>query len=80
MIFQADGKLYRPSQSARGGYGTSFSLNEITVLNENSYEERLASTTDARGVPGIFATHTYARGGGWEMVDGCFRLPQRDVY
>src|SRR5262249_32598937 len=78
-IVQAAGKLYRPSQSSRGGYGTSFSLHEITRLDPKGYEERLASTTQPPGLPNLIATHTYARGGGWECIDGCFYVPARSV-
>lgn len=78
-IFRANGKLYRPSQSGRGGYGADFSLNEITELSPTAYRERIAATTRPTGVKDLFATHTYGRSRNWEVVDGCFRVPASQV-
>lgn len=74
-VFAAQGKVYRPSQSGRGGYGANFSLSEIVTLNEREYAERRACTTLPMGVPGIAGTHTYTRTTRWEAVDGVFPEP-----
>ncbi len=78
-IFRAGGRLYRPSQSARDAYGSSFTLHEIVRLTETDYEERPVSTTKAAGLPNIIGTHTYGRTAAWEVIDGCFVLPASDV-
>ena len=59
--------------------GSSFTLNEIVRLTETDYEERPVSTTEAVGLPNMIGTHTYGRAAAWEVVDGCFVLPARDV-
>lgn len=72
-VFESEGRVYRPSQSGRGGYGANFSLNEVERLNEREYRERRVSTTLPRGLPGMLGTHTYTRTAHWEAVDGVFR-------
>jgi hypothetical protein len=74
-IVTADGRRFRPGQSARGGYGTSFSLNEIVCLTETDYEERSVITVPPHGVRGLVGTHTYGRSSQWEVVDGFFEVP-----
>ena len=72
-MLRRDGKLFRVSQDCRSEYGRSFSLNEITVLNESVYEERKAGTLTPDRIPGAIGTHTYSRAGEWEAIDGCFQ-------
>ena len=68
-IFRDGGRLIRPSQDCSGNYGRSFTLNEILVLNENEYREQSCVTVEAPH--GMIGTHTYARLGEMEVVDGC---------
>lgn len=72
-ILRCDGKLFRVSQDCRSEYGRSFSINEVTVLNEVVYEERKAGTLTPDRLPGAIGTHTYSRAGEWEAIDGCFQ-------
>jgi hypothetical protein len=69
------GRLIRPSQDGSVNYGRSFSLNEITVLDEAQYAERTLATVEPP--PGFIGTHSYARAGRIEIVDGIARVPQR---
>lgn len=68
-IFRQNGKLYRPSQDCSGRYGRTFSLNEIEALTPEHYSERPVVTVEPQ--PGFVGTHTYARCGDVEMIDGC---------
>ncbi len=74
-IFCANGRVFRPSQSRKGGYGRSFSLNEIIRLTPTAYEERQVMTTMPKGMRGIVGTHTYGRSSHWETIDGLFIVP-----
>lgn len=68
-VFRHNGKLYRPSQDCSRNYGYSFSLNEVVALDRERYrEETHVTVTPPRGFLG---THSYARIGGVEIIDGC---------
>jgi len=71
-IIQRDGKVFRISQDCSVEYGRSFSINEVTCLNEMTYEERPVGTLTPDRLPGAIGTHTYSRAGDWEAIDGCF--------
>ena len=68
-VFRRDGKLYRASQDCSIGYGSSFTLHEITSWSDTEYTERPALTVDASWFQGT-GSHTYARCEGMEAVDG----------
>lgn len=69
-IFVQDGKLIRPSQNCLFSYGYSVNLNEIEILNEESYREKKIKEI----TPSIFkrnkGTHTYVFNEDLEMLDG----------
>jgi hypothetical protein len=69
-MFRHGGRLYRPSQDCSGRYGRTFSLNEVDVLTRDRYAERAVVTVEPE--PGFVGTHTYARSGSIEMIDGRF--------
>jgi hypothetical protein len=79
QVFEDDGHLVRPSQDCANGYGYSVSFNRITRLNEQEYEEQRGVTILPRSVPGLAGFHTYNRVGEWEIVDGKFPLPEREI-
>jgi len=79
LIHRRDGRLLRPSQDGSRGYGSSFGLNEITVLTETDYAERPVLTVGPDWAPNMVATHTYNRIGSIEVVDGKFRRAPDDV-
>lgn len=76
-ILDHDGRLFRPSQDGSGQYGRSFTLNEITRLAADAYEERPGVTVEPP--PGFNGTHTYAKHGDLEMIDGRALVDARSV-
>lgn len=67
-FFEHEGRLIRPGQDCRGGYGSAILLHEVLELSPNRYRERILSRIDApEGAAGI---HTLNRmpSGGW-VVD-----------
>lgn len=74
-IFREGGRLFRPSQDCSVCYGYSFTLNEITQLTADAYAERPMVTVEP-WLPGLDATHSYARAGSVEVIDGNFREPK----
>ncbi len=75
-IVRHDSKLYRVSQDCGPRYGYSFSFNEILALTPTEYAERPALTVGPGWREGIVATHSYARCGNVEAVDGAIRIPR----
>jgi len=68
-LFWQDGKLVRPAQNCAGGYGRGIVFNHVLKLNETEYEECPIAQIQPNWHPGIRATHTFARGGGWTVCD-----------
>lgn len=58
-IFIHDQKIYRPSQDCSGSYGKAFNLNEITILNEREYSEKMISKIGAKSESDQAGTHTF---------------------
>lgn len=69
-IVRRDGKLIRPIQDCRNGYGTALGLAEITRLDDDAFEQRV----DAVLRPGPLwpgrRIHTLNRAGRLECIDG----------
>jgi hypothetical protein len=78
-IFQQDGKLFRPSQDCSKQYGRAFALNEIVLLDAGHYRERPVVKVEPVWAKHLIGTHTYARSGDLEIIDGCTLLPQSGV-
>jgi hypothetical protein len=74
-IFREGHRLFRPSQDCSVRYGYSLALNEIQELNTETYAEQPAVVVKP-WLPGLDATHSYARAGSVEMIDGNFREPK----
>ena len=74
-IHLRQGKLIRPSQDGSRIYGHSFTLNEITHLTVDHYEERPLLTVDPTWERGLIATHTYNQVGQLEFTDGMVLRP-----
>ena len=75
-IFLKDGKLYRPSQDCSKAYGYGFDLNEIVILSETEYSEKIAMSVRPDPEKRIIATHTYANQGDLTIVDALTRRPK----
>ncbi len=67
---QREGKLWRPVQDCRGGYGRAVGLAEVTTLNEHGFDQtvRAVLAPDANW-PGR-RLHTLNRSGRLECIDG----------
>lgn len=71
-----DGRLLRPVQDGRTGYGAALGVAEITRLDETGFEQRLLSHhTTGDSWPGT-RLHTLNSGGGLETVDGSRLVPR----
>ncbi len=69
-IFSENGRLYRPSQNCSGRYGYGFHINEITCLDETSYQEETVSSVLPDWDENLLATHTYNRAHRLSVIDG----------
>src|SRR5699024_9300929 len=70
------GRLIRPVQDGRHGYGASMSLAEITRLDQSSFEQRvIAHLSPGDGWDGT-RLHTLNRAGRLECIDGSARSPR----
>ena len=69
-IFEHAGSLLRPAQDCSERYGGSIVFREIVKLDREHYREQTFAVQEADWLPGVQATHTYNRGGGWEVLDG----------
>ena len=69
-VVRRGGRLVRPVQDCRGGYGAALALATITRLDEDAFEQRI----DARICPGPLwpgrRLHTLNRAGRLECIDG----------
>lgn len=58
-IFKQNNKIFRPSQDCSIRYGKGFNLNQITILSETEYEEKLVLKVDAEWDKDLKGTHTF---------------------
>lgn len=72
-LFERNGRLYRPSQNSSGRYGYGFNMNEVLVLDENRYEERIVSRVKPNWSKDIVATHTFNHVGNLTVIDAQIR-------
>lgn len=71
-----DGRLVRPVQDGRQGYGAALALAEITRLDDAGFEQRVVSRLrPGGGWPGT-RLHTLNRAGWLEVVDGSAYSPR----
>lgn len=72
-----EGKLLRPTQDCRDGYGAALTLTEITRLDDESFEQRVVAQLRAseQHWPGR-RLHTLNRVGALEVVDGSRMSPR----
>lgn len=72
-----DGKLLRPTQDCRDGYGAALTLTEVTRLDDESFEQRVVAQLRAseQHWPGR-RLHTLNRIGALEVVDGSRMSPR----
>jgi hypothetical protein len=65
-----DGKLIRPFQDCRGGYGAALGLAEITRLDDETFEQRVETIMRAGSLWPGRRLHTLNRAGRLECIDG----------
>ncbi len=71
-VFEADGRLIRPSQDCGISYGYAVNLNEILSLAGGPYRERTICRVDPGWMPRLAGVHSYSRVAEWEAIDGGF--------
>jgi hypothetical protein len=69
-ILSSGDKLIRPAQDCSVRYGYALRFQQITTLNPHAYSEEPFGTILPSEKDGIYAVHSYAQGGGFEMIDG----------
>ena len=72
-IFSENGRLYRPSQNCSIRYGYGFNINEIILLSENSYAEKLVSRIEPNWDKHIIGTHTFNRVNSLHIIDAIYK-------
>jgi hypothetical protein len=75
-IFVNDGKIYRPSQNSKKGYGQGIDINEISTLSKTDYVERKTRSIKPNGEKFITGTHTFAYQEQMTVLDACRRIPK----
>jgi hypothetical protein len=71
-----NGRLWRPVQDCRGGYGTGIGLAEVTRLDREGYAQALHAVMHAPpDWPGR-RLHTLNRAGSLECIDGAAHSPR----
>ena len=71
-----DGRLLRPAQDGRGGYGAAMSVAEITRLDDEAFEQAIiARYTAGSAWPGS-RVHTLNSAGTIEVIDGSRLMPR----
>lgn len=78
-IFQQGGRWIRPTQCGRPIYGYSFSFDEITHLDRETFSQRRLATFEPTWHRHIRGMHTYGRAGEIEVIDGCWGVNPYDV-
>lgn len=68
-IFIMNEKIIRPAQNCSKYYGYGMSMNEILVLNEHDYKERLIEDIEPNWEKNITRTHTFNHVEGLTLID-----------
>ncbi len=69
-LFHEEGQLYRPGQDCSGRYGAAFWIHRVERLDEREYRETPVRRVGADWWPGLLATHSISRAGGFDATDG----------
>ncbi|KAA1422785.1 formyl transferase [Mumia zhuanghuii] len=75
-VVEREGRLLRPVQDGRTGYGAALALTEITRLDETAFEQRHVASLSPGGTWGGSRLHTLNRAGRLECIDGSARSPR----
>lgn len=75
-VLEEAGRLVRPAQDCRGGYGRAVNLFEVLRLDDEGFEQRLvARVAPGEAWPGN-RLHTWNRVGALECIDGSRLVPR----
>jgi hypothetical protein len=69
-LFREGGEIYRPGQDCSGVYGSAFWIHRVDRLDEHSYRETPVRRVNPIWHPGLTATHSIHRAGGFDAIDG----------
>jgi len=75
-VVRRDGRLLRPTQDGREGYGAALTLTEITRLDDDAFEQRVVAHLAPGGAWPGRRLHTLNRAGNLEVVDGSGMSPR----
>jgi hypothetical protein len=76
-LFQRDGSWYRPAQDCAGRYGAGLSIQRITRIDADAYEEVPVAALTPSWRPGISGIHTINAAGGLTVIDVAVQRPPR---
>ncbi|MBC8366762.1 hypothetical protein H8E52_05060 [bacterium] len=72
-FFERDGRLFRPSQDSSRLYGYALTLNQVTALDEERFEEEAWSRIEPNWHPRVMGVHTLNFAGRLTVVDAYYR-------
>ncbi len=75
-VVARDGRLVRPVQDGRDGYGAALALAEVTRLDEDAFEQRVVSRLRPGAAWPGSRLHTLNRAGWVEVIDGSAYSPR----
>ena len=68
-LFEWNGEIYRPAQNSSGRYGYAMSINRVTKLDRESFQEEEVSTILPNWNKNLLGTHTLSIAGDLTVVD-----------
>lgn len=75
-LFNWNGELYRPAQDSSGRYGYAISINKVTQLDEQDFQEEETSKILPNWNKMLLGTHTISIAGDLTIVDCLVKRPR----
>ena len=75
QLFWRGGRLFRPTQDCSVRYGYAITVNEVTKLTPDEFEERPVSYLPPSWKPRLLGTHTWNESSSLQVIDGS-RYPE----
>jgi len=75
-LFEWNEDVYRPAQDSSGRYGYAISINRITQLDDEQFQEEQVSTILPNWEKDLLATHTISIAGDLTVVDCLIKRPR----
>jgi hypothetical protein len=72
-LFRHEDNLYRPSQNGSKHYGYAMKINEISIINENTYKEKIIESINPDWDKRITSTHTINKSENLVVIDARIR-------